>query len=372
MNLDFSDDQKFLQGEARKFLEKEECLRRARHVLEQKDGCDNELWKKIVDLGWTGINIPEQYDGLGLSHLELCVVAEQLGRCLAPVPFASSVYLFTEALVKHADEQVKQDLLPKLVTGDCVGTLAVTEQLQAPNANNISVTVSEEKVTGRKIAVPDAGIATHCVVVCKGNNGIELRLVDLSQNCEITAVDTIDDSRGHFSIDFTNAHSQRLGEVGEGWNLLQLLLNQAAVLISFEQIGGAQASLDMANAYAQQRYAFGRAIGSYQGIKHKLADMYIKLTLAKSNSYYAAWALSTDSSELPLAAATARVSATEAFNFCAQENIQTHGGNGYTWEYDCHLFYRRAKLLSVTIGSLANWQEKLVKELENLHCDHVS
>ena len=142
--------------------------------------------------------------------------------------------------------------------------------------------------------------------------------------------------------------------------------------VKVEQIGGAQAALDMANAYAQQRYAFGRAIGSYQGIKHKLADMYIKLTLAKSNSYYAAWALSTDSSELPLAAATARVSATEAFNFCAQENIQTHGGNGYTWEYDCHLFYRRAKLLSVTIGSLANWQEKLLKELEKSYCDQIS
>jgi acyl-CoA dehydrogenase len=145
---------------------------------------------------------------------------------------------------------------------------------------------------------------------------------------------------------------------------LQNLLDQAAVMFSFEQLGGAQATLDMATNYAQQRFAFGRAIGSYQAIKHKLADMYIKLTLAKSNSYYGAWALSTESAELAVAAATARVSATQAFNYCSQENIQTHGGNGFTWEYDCHLFYRRAKLLSLNVGSLATWKEKLIHGLE--------
>ena len=158
--------------------------------------------------------------------------------------------------------------------------------------------------------------------------------------------------------------SDLIGEAGNGWELLQTILNQAAVLFSFEQIGGSQAALDMANNYAKERYAFGRAIGSYQAIKHKLADMYISITLAKSNSYYGAWALSTDSAELSVAAATARVSSTEAFQFCSKENIQTHGGNGFTWEYDCHLFYRRSKLLSLNIGSLATWKEKLVTGLE--------
>jgi acyl-CoA dehydrogenase len=322
-------------------------------------------------MGWTGIRIPEQYDGLGLGHLELCVVAEELGRSLAPVPFSSSVYLFTEAIIKFASDAIKQDLLPKLVSGECVGTLAITEQLLAPTEHNINTQVANNKVSGTKIAVPDAGIATHSIVICKGVKGIDLRLVELTDHCNVQKQDTIDDSRGHFSIGLDNVDSLLVGGEGEGWELLQNLLDQAAVMFSFEQIGGAQATLDMATSYAQQRFAFGRAIGSYQAIKHKLADMYIKLTLAKSNSYYGAWALSTDSVELNVAAATARVSATQAFNYCSQENIQTHGGNGFTWEYDCHLFYRRAKLLSLNVGSLATWKEKLILGLEKTQTANV-
>ena len=372
MNLDFSDDQKFLQSEAQKFLEKEQSLQRSRSVLDAQQALDIDLWQKIIAMGWTGIRIPEQYDGLGLGHLELCVIAEELGRSLAPVPFSSSVYLFTEAIIKFASNEIKQDLLPKLVNGECIGTVAITEQLLAPTAQNINTTAVNNAVSGTKIAVPDAGIATHVIVVCNGETGIELRLVELGDECSIQQQGTIDDSRGHFSIDFNNASSQLLGDQGEGWTLLQNLLDQAAVMFSFEQIGGAQAALDMATSYAQQRFAFGRAIGSYQAIKHKLADMYIKLTLAKSNSYYGAWALSTESVELNVAAATARVSATQAFDYCSQENIQTHGGNGFTWEYDCHLFYRRAKLLSLNVGSLATWKEKLIHGLEKAQPANVN
>lgn len=371
MNLDFSDDQKLLQSEAQKFLQKEQSLQRSRDVLDGQQALDTDLWQQIIAMGWTGIRIPEQYDGLGLGHLELCVVAEELGRCLAPVPFSSSVYLFTEAIIKFASDAIKQDLLPKLVSGECVGTLAITEQLLAPTEHNINTQVANNKVSGTKIAVPDAGIATHSIVICKGVKGIDLRLVELTDHCNVQKQDTIDDSRGHFSIGLDNVDSLLVGGEGEGWELLQNLLDQAAVMFSFEQIGGAQATLDMATSYAQQRFAFGRAIGSYQAIKHKLADMYIKLTLAKSNSYYGAWALSTDSVELNVAAATARVSATQAFNYCSQENIQTHGGNGFTWEYDCHLFYRRAKLLSLNVGSLASWKEKLILGLEKTQTANV-
>ena len=166
MNLDFSDDQKFLQSEARKFLEKEGSLARNRSVLDTKNSLDPELWEKIIAMGWTGIRIPEEYDGLGLGHLELCVVAEELGRALAPVPFSSSVYLFTETIIKYASEDIKKEILPKLVSGECVGTLAVTEDLLAPTENNISVTSINDEVSGKKIAVPDAGVATHVVVVC--------------------------------------------------------------------------------------------------------------------------------------------------------------------------------------------------------------
>jgi len=193
MNLDFSNEQKEIQSEARKFLEKEGSLKRNRSVLDDKNSLDKELWEKIVAMGWTGIRIPEEYEGLGLGHLELCVVAEELGRSLAPVPFSSSVYLFTEAIIKYASEEIKQEILPKLVSGECVGTLAVTEDLLAPTENNISVTSLHEEINGKKIAVPDAGIATHAIVVCRGDSGIELRLVDLNQSsCNIDNQENID------------------------------------------------------------------------------------------------------------------------------------------------------------------------------------
>jgi len=365
MNLDFSDDQKFLKEEARKFLEKENVLSRNRSVLESDSKTDQELWKKIIDLGWTGIRIPEEYDGLGLGHLELCVIAEELGRFLAPVPFSSSVYLFTEAIINFANDEIKQNILPKLVSGEVVGTLAVTEELMAPTKDNISLTCIDGVINGKKIAVPDVEIATHVVVVAKTNNGISLQLVDLSSDgITIEHQENIDESRGHFSINFEDVQSDIIGDDMNGWNLFESIIDQAAVLFSYEQIGGSQAALDMAINYAQERYAFGRPIGSFQAIKHKLADMYIALTLAKSNCYYAAWALSTNSSDLPTASATARVSSTKAFQLCSKENIQTHGGNGFTWEYDCHMFYRRSKLLSLNIGSLSNWKEKLVTSLE--------
>ena len=365
MNLDFSDDQKFLQSEAKKFLEKENSINRCRSVLDKSGSIDSELWQKIVELGWTGIRVPEEFDGLGLGHLELCVIAEELGRFLAPVPFSSSVYLFTETIIKYASEDLKKDILPKLVSGEIVGTLAVTEDFLAPTSSNITTEVYNNKIIGKKIAVPDGGIATHSIIVCKSQGGVDLRLIDHSdEGVTISSQETIDGSRGHFCIELDSTPSLLVGDENNGWEQYESIINQAAVLFSFEQVGGSQATLDMAVEYAKERYAFGKPIGSFQGIKHKLADMYVAITLAKSNSYYAAWALSSDSSDLPVAAATARVSSTKAFQLCSKENIQTHGGNGFTWEYNCHLFYKRSKLLSLNIGSLSNWKEKLISNLE--------
>ena len=365
MNLDFSDDQKYLQEEARKFFEKEGGLSNARKVMDQSQDADHELWNKIVSLGWTAIRIPEAYEGLGLGHLELCVIAEELGRSLAPVPFSSSVYFFTEALIKYGSKEVKADLLPKLVTGEVIGTYAIAETSHQATESNLEVTSSGDVLNGIKIAVPDAGLASHIVVVTTSNNGTELRLVDLKDpSVTVSPQKNIDTSKAFFKVVFNNTPSQLLGQSGQGWQYIQHLLDQAAVLFAFEQVGGSQAALDMAKAYALERFAFGRQIGSYQAIKHKLADMYIAITLAKSNCYYGAWALSSESSELPLAAATARVSSTKAFQLCSKENIQTHGGNGFTWEYDCHLFYKRSKVLSVLLGSAATWKEKLVANLE--------
>jgi alkylation response protein AidB-like acyl-CoA dehydrogenase len=334
-------------------------------VFESDKTYDQELWDKIVQLGWTGVRVPEEYQGLGLSHLELCVIAEELGRRLAPVPFSSSVYLFTETLIEFGSEEQKKSILPKLVTGDVIGTLAIAETNSAPNKDNIAVVLKDGKLSGTKIAVPDAEVATHAVVVAKNGDSVSLCVAELnSDNVEITVQRNIDESRGYYSVSFNEVNAEIIGDEESGWSNLEKIMDHAAVLFSFEQIGGAQASLDMANTYAKERYAFGRPIGSFQSMKHKLADMYVALTLAKSNSFYGAWALSSNASELPTAAATARVSATKAFQLCSQENIQTHGGNGFTWEYDCHMFYKRSKVLSLNLGSLPSWREKLITSLE--------
>ncbi len=337
-----------------------------RAVLEGDHEYDEGLWKKIIEMGWTATVIPEEFGGLGLSFLELSVIAEELGRVVAPVPFSSSVYLATEALKLAGSVEQKEKWLPKLATGEVIGTLAMSEGAGRPDAGNIKCEESDGTLTGTKIPVPDAGIAGLSIVLAKSGEGASLYLVEMAQGSKVavTPVTTLDPTRGHGQIEFDGAQAQLLGEAGQGMRLLEKLLDQAAVLFAWEQVGGAQAALEQAKGYAMERFAFGRPIGSYQAIKHKLANMYVKNTLARSNCYYGAWALSTGADELPLAAATSRVSAIQAYYFASKENIQTHGGMGFTWEFDCQFYYRRAKLLSVNIGSEAMWQDRLIDAYE--------
>ena len=201
MNLDFSDDQKFLQDEAKKFFDKEGGLANARAVMDNSLEGDEKLWQKIIELGWTGIRIPEAYEGLGLGHLELCVVAEELGRSLAPVPFSSSVYFFTEALIKFGNKEIKSDLLPKLVSGEVVGTYGIAEDTHQATESNLSVAVNSENINGVKIAVPDAGIASHMILVVKSQSGTDLRLVNLGDaSVTITPQKNLDTSRAFLKL----------------------------------------------------------------------------------------------------------------------------------------------------------------------------
>jgi alkylation response protein AidB-like acyl-CoA dehydrogenase len=365
MNFEFSEDQNMLREQAQSFL-RDKCDSRAvRAILEGDDAYDEGLWKAIVEMGWTATTIPEAYGGLGLGHLELCVIAEELGRVLAPTPFASSVYLATEALIQFGSEEQKQAYLPKLAAGELIGTVAVSEGTKAATPANLATSADGGRVSGTKIPVPDGDVADFAIVIAKDPDGGSLYLVDLTgDGVSREAVKTLDPTRSHARLVLDGAAGDVLGAAGQGWDQLDKLFDRAAVLYAWEQCGGAEAALHMARDYAMGRYAFGRSIASFQAIKHKLADMYIAHTLARSNCYYGAWALSTDAPELPVAAATARVSATEAFHECSKENIQTHGGMGFTWEFDCHLYYRRSKLLSVNLGALPRWKDKLVTRLE--------
>ena len=366
MNFDFSEDQKFLANEARKFLSQECTMAHVRTVLnDEKVSHHKELWAKIAEMGWLGTAIPEEHGGLGLGMLEMCVLAEEMGRAVAPVPFASTAYYLTEAIKIAGSDTQKAAIFPRIAAGEIIGAYAASEGPGHPSAANLKTTFDGKTLTGTKIPVADGDIATHAVVLAKEGSGASLVLVDLSgPGVTRKVVQTLDPTRSHAEITFSGTPAERLGGKGEGDALNDALLDRVAVLIAFEQVGGATRCLEMANDYAKSRYAFGRPIGGNQAIKHKLADMYVKNEVARSNAYYGAWAISTDASELPEAAAAARVAASEAYWFASKENIQTHGGMGFTWEVDCHIFYRRSKLLSVQAGSPKVWKEKLVRALE--------
>jgi acyl-CoA dehydrogenase len=370
MNFDFSDDQKSLKDQANKFLTEKCTTKTVRKVFEGKESHDTGLWKAIGEMGWTGTAIPEAYGGLGLGYLELCVIAEEMGRALAPVPFSSTVYLFAEAVLAGGSEEQKKKYLADVAAGKLIGTFARAEGPGAVLPKTIRTTFKGGKLSGTKIVVVDGTAADYAVVLARssdeaGERGLQLSLVDLKQpSVKRVVKETLDSSRVHADLIFDNANAEALGKPGEGMSLANRVLERAAILTAFEQVGGADACLKMAKEYALQRYAFGRVIASYQAIKHKLADMYVFTELARSNAYYGAWALATNARELPLAAAAARIAATQAFDYAAKENIQTHGGMGFTWEADCHFFYKRSKELGLSLGPQRAWKDKLVNELE--------
>ena len=366
MDFDYTDDQKFLRTEARRFLESRSTIDVVRGVLnDDSKSYDAGLWKAVAEQGWLGAAIPEEHGGLGLGHIELAAIAEELGRALAPVPFASTVYFVAEAIMLAGSEAQKSKWLPKIAAGEVIGCFATSERAGALTEAQVQARVDGGKLSGVKIPVTDGEIADLAVVLAREGSRTSLFLVELAgSGVARETIQTLDPTRGVAKLTFTGAAAERLGDAGEGMALADQVLNRAAVLLAFEQVGGADRALEMAKSYALERYAFGRPIGSYQAIKHKLADIYIKNELARSNAYYGAWALQTGAAELPVAAAAARVAACEAFWFAAKENLQTHGGMGYTWEVDCHLFYRRAQQLGLVAGGAKAWKERLVTELE--------
>jgi alkylation response protein AidB-like acyl-CoA dehydrogenase len=366
VNFDFSADQKALRDQARKFLAEHASSTRVRRILEGAAPYDAELWRGMGEMGWMGTAIPEAHGGAGFGHLELCVIAEELGRSLAPTPFASTIYLAAEALLLAGSDAQKKRWLPRIAQGEAIGCLALAEGPQVATPANLATRAEGTRLTGTKVPVTDGDVADFAVVLAaQGAGRAGLFLVDLKgPGVTRASLATVDPTRSHARIVLDGAPGEPLGAPGEGWPLTERLLDRAAVLVAFEQLGGAQAALEMAREYALGRFAFGRQIASFQAIKHKLADMYVGVELARSNAYYGAWALTKDAPELPVAAAAARVAASEAYYQAAKENIQIHGGMGFTWEFDCHLHYRRAKLTSLMLGSARRWKDLLVTRLE--------
>lgn len=365
MNLDFSDDQKMLKEIASGFLKDNAPLPLARAILESDESYSGELWKKTAAMGWQGTSIPEQYGGAGFGHLELAMIAEELGYSLAPIPFSSSVYLATESLLMSGNEDLRKQYLPGLASGDLIGTLAIAERNGQNGLEDIAVEFDGERLSGVKTAVVDGDIANFAVVVAKGSNGNVLVLVDLGgQGVRRQQQVSIDPSRSVALLEFDGAAAQVVfGAKEDATAQIERLLNRAAVLMAFEQVGAATRALEITKQYTLERFAFGRPIASFQSLKHTMADRWCDIELARSNSYYAAWALEHDNEELGVAACLARIAASQAFDQTAVDMIQLHGGVGFTWEFDCHLFYRRSKLLSAALGSTSNWKHKLITRM---------
>ena len=373
MNFDFPDEMKELREQAKKFLTDRCPTSLPRGILDTTEPFHRGLWREMSDLGWVGAAIPEEYGGAGLGHLAVCVLAEEIGYAIAPVPFSSSVYLASEAITLFGSNAQKERYLPKLATGEAIGTFALAERPGATDPRRLDTMVADGKLTGAKSPVADGDVADIAVVAARASGQAPtLHVVDLKgPGVTRTKVETFDPTRSHARIGFAQAPADTLAG-SEGPDAIRRLLDRAAIMMAFEQVGGAQAALDMAVGYAKDRYAFGRPIGSFQAIKHKLADVYVSVQLARSNAYYGAWALHTNAAELPVAAALCRVAATEAGWQASKENIQTHGGMGFTWQFDCHMYYRRAKLLGLALGSAREWKLRLVDELKSRNAPELA
>lgn len=366
MNFDYSDEQKSLKEEARKFLQARCPIEATRAVLDDDDTpFDRILWEAVAKMGWSGAAIPERWGGSGFGYVELCAIAEELGRVLAPIPFASAVYVFAEAILAFGSDAQRDLLLPGVAGGAVIGCLATSEGPGAVALEAMKTRVVAGTLSGAKVPVTDGDIATHAIVAAHDEDGPGLFVVELAGDGVLReAIRTLDPTRSAARVTFSAVPCERLGEGGEGAAILSTILDRAAVLFAFEQVGGADRCLEDARRYALERHAFGRVIGGYQAIKHKLADMYVKNELARSSAYYGAWALNGGAPELPAAAAAARIAGTQAYDFAAKENLQTHGGMGFTWEVDCHLHLRRARQLGLALGGLPVWRERLVRALE--------
>jgi acyl-CoA dehydrogenase len=303
-------------------------------------------WRVLAELGVLGSAVPERWGGGG-SALALAACAAEIGWACAPVPMLASVYLATEALLMADDDALRERWLPGLASGDLVGTVAL-----APAA----LYCFDGRLSGTVPRVAAGATAAFVVVACDG----VLWCADLDHVGVLRRpLRVLDPGSPLADIDLDGVPVQALGDAA----LQDTLLDRAAALLSMEQLGGADRALDMARAYAMQRRTFGRVVASYQAIKHKLADIWVKNEIARGHAWHAAWALACSPPALPLSAAAARLAASAAYSFAAQENLQVHGGIGFTWEADCHPLYKRSRSHSLVLGAPAVWQRHLVSRL---------
>jgi alkylation response protein AidB-like acyl-CoA dehydrogenase len=369
MNFAFSDEQEELRTSVRRFLAEKSPETEVRRLMETEDGYDPAVWSQMADqLGLQSLTIPEEFGGSGFSYVELIVVLEEMGASLLCAPFFSTVALGANALLTSGDDGAKKEYLPGIASGETIATLAITEDNGKWDFSGIECAAEKSGdgwvLNGHKMFVIDGHVANLIVVAARTAAGVSLFAVPAdASGLTRTALPTMDQTRKQARLEFAATPAVLIGTDGGAEAGLSKTLDLAAVALAAEQVGGAQRVLDASVEYAKTRIQFGRPIGSFQAIKHKCADMLLEVESAKSAAYYAAWAAAEDSDELPVVASLCKSYCSEAYFHSAAENIQIHGGIGFTWEHPAHLYFKRAKSSELLLGDPAYHRELLAQRI---------
>ncbi|MEE3330612.1 MAG: acyl-CoA dehydrogenase family protein [Myxococcota bacterium] len=377
MNFAFTEEQEELRETARAFLADQASSESVRAAMASENGWDDGLWQQLgSELGWTAVQIPEEYGGLGLGYVEFVALLEIMGEHLVCSPYFATLAFGANAILVAGSEEQKQELLPPIAEGECTATLALTEASGRWDARGIEVVCTrdgdEYVLSGAKRYVVDGDRADLLIVAARaegseGEEGISLFAIPAdTAGIERKALPTVDQTRRQAEIQLAGVRvpvSARLGEEGGAWPSIAKTLDLAGIALAAEQVGGAQRCLDQAVAYANERVQFGRVIGSFQSIKHKCADMMVSIEAGRSAIYYAACVAAEDSDELPSVASLAQSFCSDAYFRCAADSIQIHGGVGFTWEYDCHMHFKRAKSSETLLGDPAYHRELVARRI---------
>jgi len=375
MDFAFSEEQEMLRSSARTLLAKASPSSVVRKLMETEDAYDPELWKKVAEQGWTALGIPEEYGGFG-SFLDLVVVLEETGRVLLPGPFFETMGMAVPALIEAGTDAQKKEVLSAIASGEARATVAFTEPSGRWDAEGVTLSAQKSgdgwTLSGTKLFVPGAGVADYMVVAARtrgsGEDGITLFLVKgRPQGMTVTALNTLDMTHKWYEVKFEDVGvgaDALMGEVDKGWAPLHRALDWATAGICAEMVGGAQKVLEDSVEYAKTRQQFGKPIGIYQAVSHKLADMLLEVESAKSVTYYAAWAVDADAPDRSLACSIAKSYTSDAYRHATGSGIQVHGGIGFTWEHDMHLYFKRAKASEVTLGDPTFHRELVAQALD--------
>ena len=378
MKLAVSDEQTDLRDSVRRFLAERAPISRVRELMESPDGSDPKVWEQAgAQLGLPGIAIPEEYGGAGFGFAEQAIVLEEFGAALYGGPYLASAVLAATALLASPDELARRGLLPGIASGQSVATLAFTEDDGSWDPGAIRLAASRGDgsgpggsggsgwvLDGHKSFVLDGHAADLVLVAAAAEPGLSLFAVEAgAAGLRRRALPALDQTRKLARLEFASVPARLIGAAGEAGAVLARTLDVAAIALAAEQLGGAQRALDMAVGYAKTREQFGRAIGSFQAIKHRCADLLLEVECLRSAVRYAAAAVAEDSAEVPALAALTQAYASDVFFHVAAENIQIHGGIGFTWEHDAHLYFKRATASELFLGDAAYHRERLAQRI---------